>query len=246
MKYTELRTRVRGIILIIAGLVSFFIIFEIFFDLFKVSKTHFVINILSSIAAIFIGPFRGIAVTNADAFVNVDAVIALTSYVLGAIVLSEIITAFLRESTYEIFQNFVDAIFKVVEFLIFIRIIVVAFSAAALNIPLATTIVNLTNWTQGVVTNFPLGSGFLDLSAIVVLGVVIFLDLLSERLIEIVAERVRLPKIRFKRKTKITMPSVPKKEAPPINQNITINIPVPKEIPPQKKVIVVNQNKKES
>lgn len=184
MKYTELRTRVRGMILITAGLISFFIILEIFFDLFKVSKTHFLINILSSISAIFVGPFRGIAATNANTFVNVDAAIALTSYVLGAIVLSEIITAFLRESAYEIFQNFIDAIFKIVEFLIFIRIIVVAFSTAALNIPLAATIVNLTNWTQGVVTSFPLGGGFLDLSAIVVLGAIIFLDLLSERIIE--------------------------------------------------------------
>lgn len=86
----------------------------------------------------------------------------------------------------------------------------------------------------------------MDLSAIVVLGAIIFLDLLSERIIETIAERIKLPKIRIIRKTKISAPPAPNKEAPPINQNITINIPVPKEIPPQKQVIVVNQNKKES
>lgn len=240
MNYSDLRVRVRGVILLITGIIVTFIVLSIILDILNVSDSNIITGFIYSVAGFFIYPFVGLISFGSSSIINADAVLALIIYILGGIVIAEIITAFLYEKFYEIFQNVVDAVFKIVELLIFLRIILGVFNAQNVFLPLTKTVLSLTNWTQGIAPAFPVGTAKLDLSALIVLGIIIVLDVISERIIESFFKRITVSKLRLNIRRNKTVTTV--KPQAPINQNITINIPVPKEVNPEKKVILVNSS----
>ncbi|MEP7103417.1 MAG: hypothetical protein ABI721_01760 [Candidatus Dojkabacteria bacterium] len=182
----DLRYRVRALILGVAGLIAAILVIRILVQMVGASTGNILIDAIYSVSNFFIYPFAnavsvpsGVALPN----INVDALIAIAIYVLLAIAISEIITAFLYDNITDIIQNFVDGIFKVIELLLFIRIILDLFNLYnRINAPsFILSIFALTDWTQGIIQGIPVLNGMLNISAIIALIIVVLLDIFSER-----------------------------------------------------------------
>src|SRR5688572_2471833 len=117
----DLRYRIRALILGIAGIIVAILFIRIILQLIAVPTSSVFVQFFYAISDFFIYPFQNaieIPAGNPIQAVNVDALVAIAIYVLGAIALSEILTAFLYDSAEGVIQNLVDAVFKVIEFLI--------------------------------------------------------------------------------------------------------------------------------
>lgn len=225
MNYAELRSKTRGIILTIGGILAFLVLVRVVFDFIKVGRGNFLVNFFYGITDILINPFVGsigLSLGGGLALVNLDAIISIIFYVLIAIVASEVITAFLYEHVEDIIINLIDGVFKIIEFLVFLRIVFNFFNVSTNQIipDVVRGIMALTNWTSGVVAPIPIsGIGILDLSAIIVLFLVIILDIFSERFLYAIFKTV------FNREKRSKERVTPNKTNVPIEQNITINLP---------------------
>lgn len=249
----ELRYRIRAIILGIAGLIVALLFIRILLQLLGASTANTIVNFFFGLSEIFIQPFRN-AVTLPPGtplqILNIDALVAIGIYVLGAIALSEIITAFLYDTAEDIIQNLVDAVFKVIEFLIFIRIVLDLFAIFDRRVAAAfiQNIYNLTDWASNLINPMPIGSGSLNVSAIIVLSIVVILDIFTERFLASIFTNISGAVRRVDIKKVINVIPKPQRAAPPPPpqpQNIVINIPAPPPMPQQPANIVVNMPKQE-
>lgn len=242
MNYADLRVRVRGLILAIAGAIIAVIAIRVGLDLLGASKDNVVVNFIVNLSNFFITPFNGLVElpdTVGLKFINTDAIIAAIVYGLGAIAISEIITGFMYENVEDIIQNIVDGLFKVVEFLLLIRIVFQLFGI--FNIPTAPQFVHsiygLTDWSQGIISATPpFLSGKIDISAMIALAIIVILDLLAERFLNSLFKQVRsayksvtttttkIIKPVVERKEKVVVPAAPAPQ--PMHQSIVINVPV--------------------
>lgn len=260
MNFSDIRSKIRAIFLSVAGFVTFLLLIRIVLDFLKIQKGNFLVDLVFSITDLLISPFFGsvrLLNNSLTQVVNLDVVFALIFYILFFIALVEVVTAFVYPTIKDIFINIVDGIFKVVEFLIFLRIIFNFFNLTAnVVLPeLVRSVYLLTNWTSGILPNIPIsGFGFLDTSAILVLVIVIIIDVFTERFLEYIFDLFNdnNNSSTIKKEVKVV-----KKQASsdnttnttPLAQNITINIPSntnasnvrPQYIPVPVPVVVSNQ-----
>jgi len=252
MDLANARTQIRAVIFSIAGIIIAIIFFRISFEILGASRSGIVAELVYGLSDWFINPFVGtvqLPETSSFRILNIDAIVAMGVYMLGAIALSEILTAFLYDKFEEIIQNFVDGIFKVIEFLLFLRIVFDLFGVVIReSIPdFVRSIYSLTEWAQGILFPIQIGAMKINVSTIIVLVIVVVFDLLCERFIasifknfnqgvSVVTTTVKEVKVPAP-KINIHLPKISRKEPPP--PNITINIPVP---PPQGFVQVPQQS----
>lgn len=181
----ELRYRVRAFILGIAGVISAVLVLRILVQMLGGNPTNVIVSALYGISNIFITPFAGAVQVPAGTLpgINIDALVAIGIYIFIAIALSEVITAFFYDNATDIIQNFVDGIFKVLEILLFVRIILDLFSLYdRINSPVfIKSIFSLTDWTQGIIQGIPVFNGVLNISAIIALIILVVIDIFTER-----------------------------------------------------------------
>lgn len=181
----DVRYRLRAIILGIAGIISAVLVLRILVQMLGGSTGNILISALYSVSNFFISPFANSVAIPAGTLpgINIDALVAIGIYIFIGIALSEILTAFLYDNATDIIQNFVDGIFKVIEILLFIRIILDLFSLYdRVNAPaFIQSILSLTDWTQGIIQGIPVLNGVLNLSAIIALIIVVVIDIFTER-----------------------------------------------------------------
>ena len=181
----ELRYRLRAIILGVAGFISAILVIRILVQMLGGNTSNILISALYSVSNFFISPFAGAVSVPPGTLpgINVDALVAIGIYIFIAIALSEILTAFLYDNVTDIIQNFVDGIFKVIEILLFIRIILDLFNLYdRINAPaFIQSIFSLTDWTQGIIQGIPVLNGVLNISAIIALIIVVVIDIFTER-----------------------------------------------------------------
>ncbi|MEO6729002.1 MAG: hypothetical protein ABIM99_03705 [Candidatus Dojkabacteria bacterium] len=181
----DLRYRLRAIILGIAGAISAILVLRILVQMLGGNTSNILISALYSVSNFFISPFANAVAVPAGTLpgINIDALVAIGIYIFIAIAVSEILTAFLYDNATDIIQNFVDGIFKVIEILLFIRIILDLFNLYdRINAPtFIKTIFSLTDWTQGIIQGIPVLNGSLNLSAIIALIIIVVIDIFTER-----------------------------------------------------------------
>jgi hypothetical protein len=182
----DLRIRLRTIILGITGLIVVFLVFRIILEILDANQGNFLISFFFSVSSFFLAPFVG-AVPGTIASVipqlNFDAVIAILLYILIGVGVSEVFTSFLHESGEEIIVHFLDALLKMMEFLIFFRIVIDLFGL----FPRATApgfiqfVYASTDWTTGIFSGIKVASGVVNLSSITVLVILAIMDIYLER-----------------------------------------------------------------
>jgi len=228
----EYRTKVRGIILLIGGTIISFLVLRLVIDLLGANYSNFLISIIVSISDFFISPFSGIIVLpGLLKIINIDAVVAIFIFLLGTVAVSEVVTGLLYDKLEEIFHNFLDGLFKVVEFFLFLRIVFDFFGVNFFTSAFTQSVFSLTQWSQGILFETKLIDGIINWSAIIALIIVVLLDIFAEKFSE---QIFKLFKTRLKsfdsRKIFIKKQKDHKNVSQPvIKQNITINVPVLKE-----------------
>lgn len=248
MNFAEVRARIRAVIFAITGFISAFLFLRIILDLISADSTNVLVSLINQITTPLISLFSNLVVlpqTGILALINTEAIIAFIVYILAAIAISEIITAFIYENFKDILQNIVDALFKVIEALLILRIVFDLFGIGlALTSPaFVKFIYTSTAWSQGILFDQTFLSGKINLSAIISLIIIVVIDLATERFLDSLYDRVTL----FVKESKIALPKVritnilpsagkvkssnsettSQKAAQPIQQNIIINVPVP-------------------
>ncbi|MCD4743267.1 MAG: hypothetical protein K8R67_12405 [Desulfobacteraceae bacterium] len=250
----ETRSKVRAIILGMIGIIAAILVFRIALDLIEASTSNVFVNIIHWVSNIFIFPFENIiSLPNNMLMLNVDAITALVIIVLAGIAISEIVTAFLYDNFEDIIQNVIDGIFKVIEFFLVLRILFVFFQVeynGGSTSAFVKAVYDLTAWTQGLIQNpFDIFGSFLDVSALIVLVIVVIIDIVTEsflnglfrRITASYRERVGPRKVVKKTTMTTTTQPIPQASIPMPAQNIVVNVPVPVVQPVRQSTPIVNQ-----
>lgn len=179
------RNLIRNIIYGAVGLISAVLILRIIFDLAQAGNNVFLKQTIVVVSDFFSYPFRSIINVSSSALVNLnaDAVVSLLIYIVLGYLITKVVTGFLYDTLYDIVQNFVDGIFKILEFIIILRIIFQLFAVLPTlsSSAFVDAVYSWTNWTQSLLFRIPFGSGYIDLSALLWLGIIIIFDIFSGR-----------------------------------------------------------------
>lgn len=235
MDYADIRTKIRAVILTSVGVIVALLFLRVALDLISASENNILVGLINSITDFFSSPFKNVIEIPEDTGIdnlNVDALVAALVYVLGGIALSEIVTAFVYEKFEDIFQNFVDGLFKILEFLILLRIVFYFFDIG-LNRSIAPSFIklvyDLTEWTQSTGLGITFLDEYLDWNAIIILIIIVVLDLLAERFLDSIFKRIETTYTKIKPQAK-PRPAAPvaSVQAPiPQPQQIIVNVPMP-------------------
>lgn len=242
MKQT--RDTVRNIILAMTGGIMLIIGLRFLLDLFS-SSTNSFISAVRSISDIFITPFSGIVNNSFNNNFNVDAIVAFIIWLVIGFIITGLVTAVLYERIEDIVFNFVDAAFKLLELVIFLRIVFDFFLISASQ-GFVRVILDLTQWVNIGLIRTDILDNRINFDAIIVLVIVVIIDLLVESILssafyEGVSKRIirkkYIRKVETSPKPNHTVNVTPPIQPQPVYvnvpqqiqqpQQITINVPVP-------------------
>lgn len=246
MHFADIRSKVRSIILSVTAVIAVFMVFRIVIDFLELRNNNVFINFIKDISDIFISPFEGFVIisdTSDLSIINFDAIVGLVVYVFIGVLISELITSFLHDTVEDIIQNFIDAIFKVIESLLFIRIVFDFFYVETKS-GFSNFIYSSTDWASGLIGNTELLDGRLNLSVILVLIIVVILDMVSEGFLNSLFGSVDKHDAPVKVTEKYEyQPIVSQPQQQPIHQNITIQVPQqqPQTLMPRNVTVVAPQ-----
>lgn len=229
-----LRKRFRQVVLAITALIITLLLVRITLLLIGTARTHTVVQAILSLTGPLVAPFSGFDLLFEITGFDLSALVAIVVYAIMAILIVEVFTAFMYDKIEDIIINVVDGLFKWIEFLLVCRIV---FALAAIN-PQINWFVQLiytaTNWSTGLVNNVRFVGGFLEISTMIVLVVVVAIDLATEGILKSLFTRSKkesaAPKEEKPVEVKVEAPKPVVVQAPvaqPVPQNITINVPVP-------------------
>lgn len=232
------RIKVRSIILALTGILITVLALRVTLDLVRADSENVFVTTIESISDPLIDPFLGIIEVSSDSGLsdlNIDAIFAILVFALLGIAVSKIVTSFMYDDISDIIINFIDAIFKVVEFLILLRIVFYFFKILPPSLSsFVKTTYDLTEWTQFVGIKPDILPDRLDWSAIIVLVIIVILDLITENILQGF----------FKGALESYKKVVVKRNTPkPIQQypaNIIVNVPSPVMQTPPQNVHVTN------
>ncbi len=181
----NLRETLRNLIYGAIGIISTFLVLRIILDIAQTTDNSFLTGFINGVSDIFIYSFKDIIRITNTALVNINtgAIIGLGVYTIGGYLIAKIITGFMYDNLYDITQNFVDGFFKVFEFIVGLRILFEVFAVLpALSTSMfVDTIFSWSEWTQSLLFRISFGDGYINLSAIVWLIILIILDVFSGR-----------------------------------------------------------------
>ncbi|RMD77139.1 hypothetical protein D6810_01890 [Candidatus Dojkabacteria bacterium] len=239
----KLRVTTRKIIYSVFGLVTSVIFLDLVLGIFEASKDNYLVRLINVLSSFFVSPFSGTVSVNSlnillDDRFNPDYVIAMLAYMFGALVLGEFVTAFMYEKLRDVIQNFVDALFKLVSFLLFTRIGIDFFGSQVNSIsPIIVQIIwYLTNWSTGLVPSVVFLGLLINLSSALWLLIIVVIDSQFEKILDAFFNAINLgdPKINVvKPIIKIT-----RKIVYLVNPGRVINIKLPGR---RKEIVIINK-----
>lgn len=181
----NLRETLRNLIFGAVGLIVFILFLRIIFDIAQIENDFFLRNPINLISDFFAYPFKGIIVINNPnlTLLNTDAAVSLGIYIVLGYLIAKVVTGFMYDTLYDITQNFVDGVFKIAEFIVILRILFQLFGVlpSLRSSAFVDSVFSWTEWTQTLLFRVPFGTGYIDLSAIVWLLILIVLDIFSGR-----------------------------------------------------------------
>lgn len=233
-----LRKRFRQVVLAITALLITLLLIRITLLLVGTAQSHPLVQGILSLTGPLVAPFSGFDLLFEITGFDLSALVAIVVYAIMGILIVEVFTAFMYDKVEDIVINVVDGIFKWIEFLLVCRIV---FALAAINPQInwfVQLIYNATNWSTGLVNSVRFVGGFLEISTMIVLVIVVAIDLATEGILKSLFTRSKKegsapkedkPAVEVKVEApKPAQPVVVQAPAPQaVPQNITINVPVP-------------------
>lgn len=187
MNLKQIKTNIQRIIYALFTLVIALIFLRIFLIFIDQSGNSGVTSFFTSITNPFIAPFRniypqyffGLKIENA-------AILAAFFYAITGFLFAKIATFFIEDHPGKIFLNLVDSLFKIFEYFLFFRFILVLTGGEFVNFGSVVNIFSFFVYEpfKGILPAIPLGTfGAIELTTLVALVVIIVLDIISENLI---------------------------------------------------------------
>lgn len=170
------------IIFSVIAVISVILVVRFLIDQIQISGDNGLINVLVSITNPFVAPFIDILPSSYNFPIRMDAAMAALVYIIWGILLAIFLTAFFQESKKEIFKDSTDPIFKFFESVLLFRILSDFVGMNELN-PFIQAINSLSSFSDGVIRR-EMFDGRFNVSAIVVLIIILIFDLLMERVID--------------------------------------------------------------
>ena len=243
---TEIRTCVRAIILAVTGILVVLVLVRLVLQLIGANASQPIVSLILNLSEFLVAPFREFNSFLNSASTDIGAnITALMVVVVGGLLVSDVVTAFLHDNVTDIVMHFVDAIFKTLEAILMVRLVLKLFGIPAVAGLFVSNIYDTTSWANGV---FPaikvFNSGVLELSTLAIIIIIAVVDFSTESLVasmrkqrkaETAAEKTPAPVVAPP--ANVTVHQAPAQPAAqPMQQHITINVPVPTAAPVQPRV----------
>ncbi len=211
------RRRIKIILYGIIAIIGVLLLVRFLLDLVGASEEAGFTQLFKGITDIFIDPFKGIVAKPLELGqnINLDAIVALLFFVVLGTLSIEIFTGFLFNTIYGIIENAVDAVFKVIEAILFLRIIFDLFTFDVTS-PFVILIKNITSWAN-IFENPSFIAENINLSVITILVLIVILDIFIGNIVTSVFEFKKVKPIQIIKK-EVQLPA-----APP-SQNITVHV----------------------
>lgn len=215
----ETRRNVRAIILGVTAFFLAFIVIRLFLQFFDVSNTAPIWQFLYEFSDLLLEPIVGsssIAIT--------DILLGLVVYATIGIFISEFIVSFLYDSVILIIRNVIDAIFKIIESLLFLRFIFDLFEVG-FNGSFVDAIYSATNWGDGIIDTGSFLPEQVNTSILLALVIVVILDVVSDGILTSLAKIGSNEDKKPRRIKKSDSGGLSQPTGSSVHQNITINVP---------------------
>jgi len=127
-----IRAKVRAVILSILGIIVALLVLRLILDLVAANRGSFLVKLIYDASDIFINPYNNLFTIPKNSVlsrINEGAISAIIIISLFVFIFTEIITGFLYDTVEEIILNIVDAVFKLIEFIIFLRVISISLNS---------------------------------------------------------------------------------------------------------------------
>ena len=232
-----IRVKIRQLILSFAGIFVFLLSIRIVLNLLgnNVNTENSLIKFLYSLSSFLMDPFEGSTDSlSREIGFDLDPVLAIFVILIVALIIAELINSIFHLNPVEIIKNIVDAFFKILEFLLFTRIIFDLFSLSSTTW-FGELIYRYTNWADNVFINTRIIDGKVSLSILIVLFFVVILDLITEGLLDSifnVPEEDREVKSEIKY-VQNSNPQYVQTRQDPVQQTINIHVPPQQQVPNQ-------------
>jgi len=239
---SELRVRVRAIILGLAGVLVALVVVRFFLILLGANASQPIVGLFLSLTSPLVMPFAEFNSLIVAPAIELASIVALMAIIVLGILVSEIVTAFMYEDVADIFLNIIDAVFKVLESLLILRLVLRLLGVAAGTGWFVANIYGATNWASGIFPAIPVFSGALELSTLAVLIIVAVVDFTTEGVISSLREKKsdKPAASKLSSSTTTTVTQVRPSAPPPMQQHITINVPVPQQQQPRVERQIIN------
>lgn len=183
----ELRTRVRRVIYAIGAFIIGILLLRFFFRLFGIAAINPIINFIYQLSYPFVAPFDGIVgnIGTSGNAIEFTTIIAILMWIGIIIIIAELVAAFIQDKPERIIFELVDSFFKLIEFMLFARLVLRAFAVPYGINSLVDFAYNISaiayNPFAGIAPEFRLGNGgIIEMSTVVALVIVLVFDILSE------------------------------------------------------------------
>lgn len=177
----ELKSLVYRVILFVVGLIIFLLVLRLGAILLGANQTQSLVSSILDLTAGLVMPFQSIGpnIILGGLVFETATIIALLIYIVGGVVVADLVTSFIDDDPLNIVINVFDAIFKILEFLLISRFILKLF-AADVNNSFIQGIYQSTDWASGVFPVIGFGAGVIEVSVIVIFIVVVMFDVFLE------------------------------------------------------------------
>jgi hypothetical protein len=240
---SELRVRVRAIILGFTGVLVALVVVRFFLVLLGANAGQPIVGLFLSLTSPLVMPFVEFNSLIIAPAIEVASIVALMVMIVLGLLVSEIATAFMYDDVTDILLNITDAIFKILESLLILRLVLRLLGVAASTGWFVSNIYSATNWASGVFPAIPVFTGALELSTLAVLIIVAVVDFATEGMISSLRDKSvaksASPKPVAAPSTTTTVTQV-RPSAPPMQQHITINVPAPQQQQPRVERQIIN------
>lgn len=251
----ELRVNIRNIIFGLTGIVVIMLGIRFLLVLFAANPSHALSKLIFDGTQFLMPPFVGLERFPIIGGELIVIIIAMAVYLVLGLLVSGLVTAFLREKPLDIFVEVIDIIFKFFEFILVSRLILKLFAVRPGTASFVDTIYNNTEWTGGLLPQIDVFGGTLEFSTLFILVIVVIVDLATENAIAaLVAQRKQEATKKAQNvggggvssHTTVVRDQAPTPQVPFVPnqpQNITINVPsthLPPPVPRAARKQVIN------
>jgi hypothetical protein len=188
VEFLKIRSQIRSIGFSIVAVLAFVLFLRISFELIDANKQNGFVNAVYVFTDYLVAPFDKAIVLDQKSDLkpfDFDAFLALVTYVVFGLILIDIITGLFYEELRDILKNIIDAFFKLIEFVLLLRVLFEIFEVGFPGTfsPFAVKFIyDITDWSDFVDIDFIWKN--LSWGPLIMLIIFAVFDIITEQLLD--------------------------------------------------------------